>query len=154
MRHWQKADSKRTGLHGFRIGRDFGQTISIAAMFFKLQPRNRGGKGAGVNRHRDAAPQNAKCANVIFVRMGDKNRLDPVNAVDDPLGIGKNQVNTGGAVHIREGHAQIDKDIPLFAGDTVAINIAIHANFASPTKGEIDQSLVSHQRAFRLNSLI
>ena len=56
MRHRQETDGEGAGLDSFGIGGHLMHAIRGATLILKFQPRNRGGKGTGVNLNRNAPP--------------------------------------------------------------------------------------------------
>ena len=118
--------------------------IDGQALLFEFQPPDGGGEAAGIDRLFQLGPQMAKRADVIFMRMGDEDRLKAVQVVFQPGQIGQDQINTGGAVHIREGHAHIDEDQPFLARRAIAIDIGVHTDLAGAAEGKVDQPVRSH----------
>ncbi len=80
-------------------------------------------------------------AHVILMRMGDEDRLEPVGPLGQPLDIGKDQIDPGGAVHMRKGHADIDEDQPFLARRPLAVDIGVHPDLARATEREINQTV-------------
>ncbi|OIQ70731.1 hypothetical protein GALL_476530 [mine drainage metagenome] len=101
-------------------------------------------EAAAIDLSAQLGPQMPQRADVILMRVGDKNRLDPVGAFFQPADIRQDQINTGRPVHIREGHPQIDDDQPLFSLTSIAIDVAIHPDLPRAAKGKIDQALFAH----------
>ncbi len=80
---------------------------------------------------------------MILVPVGDEDCFQPVGTLFEPRDIAVDQVHTGGAVHIRESDTKIDKDQPLVALGPITIDIGVHADLTRPTKGEIDQPVLT-----------
>ncbi len=81
---------------------------------------------------------------MIFMRMGDEDRLQPVQLVVQPADVGQDQVHPGRGVHVGKGHAHIDQDQPFFARRPVAVDIGVHADLPRAAEGKIDQPVRGH----------
>ncbi len=95
---------------------DHAQGIDALARLFELEPADGGGEAAGVDRLLQHRPDQAEGADVVFVRMGDEDRLEPVGTVGEPGEIGQDHLDPGRAVHVGEGDAGVDEDQPLAPG--------------------------------------
>ncbi len=136
MRDRQKADFERTSLdHLIGIGQNLDHDLGCAALFFQFQARNCGRERPGIDRRVQQAIKQTQSADMVLMGMGDKNRLDPVGALRQPAYICHDQIDAGRGVHIREGDAGIHKDEPFLVLGAVAVDIAVHPDFASPAKG-------------------
>ena len=87
---------------------------------------------------------------MILMRMGDEDRIKTVDPFRQPINVGEDQIHTRCAVHVGEGDPHVDQDEALFAGAPVAVNIHVHAHFARPAKGQVNQPLCCHQFCFLL----
>ena len=113
-----------------------------------LATQDVGGKGARIDRCAQILPEMRNRADVILMRMGNENCLKLVFARCQPSDIGQDKVNPWAAVHIGEGQPQINQNKALCARFSIAINIGVHANFTSPSKGQVDQSFTAHLLRF------
>ena len=107
-------------------------------MLRKLAPRNIGRKGPCIDRHTQLTKEMPNSANVIFMRVSDKYRLELVFAVRDPSQVREDEVDPGARIHIRECHAQIDKNKPLLVFRPIAVDVTVHSDLACPAKGKVD----------------
>ena len=103
-----------------------------------------GREGARINRRAQLFPAMPHGTNVILMRMGDENRLQPVTSLFQPRDIRQDQIYPRRAIHIRKGHAQIDKDQAFLVGFAIPVYIGIHANFACPAQGQINDPFTAH----------
>ena len=127
--HAEGASRYHFGTCGHGDDRVFGQTC-----LFKLQTPNGGGKSAGVDRLFQLRPQMRQRTYVVFMRVGDENRVQPRQVGQQPTDIGQDQINAGAAVHIRKRHAQIYQNKPLAALWSVSVNVGVHADLAGPAQ--------------------
>jgi len=137
---------KRPGLDHFRTRLNHADQIGRKAVFLELQPRQRRSEAAGVDRLFQHRPQMRQRTKMVLMRVGDENRLQPVLGFDQPGDVRQDQIDAGGGVHIRECHAQIDKDQTLFPRKAIAVDIGIHADLASAAKRHIDQAFTCHRK--------
>jgi hypothetical protein len=75
---------------------------------------------------------------MVFVRVRDEDTINLRFTLFQPSDVRQNQVNTGRGIHIWECYAKIDNDQALFTWLAVSVNVCVHANLTSPTKGQID----------------
>ena len=104
------------------------------ARLFEFQPPDGGGKAARIDRLFQLGPQMRQRPDMVFMRMGDENRVQPRQVGQKPRDIGQDQIHAGAAVHIGKRHAQIDKDQAFAALWAIAVNIGVHADFTGPAQ--------------------
>ena len=138
---------ERTGFDHLRARLDDLDRLGRDARLFQLQLTDAAGKRARIDRLAQLVPDMGQRADMVFMGVGDKDRVDPVGIRFQPFEIGEDQIDAGRAVHIRESHAQIDNDQPLFPLWAVAVHIGVHANFAGTAEGEVDQSVTHAGRS-------
>ena len=92
----------------------------------------------------------ANGTDMVLMRMGDEDRLDPVAPCLQPGDVGKDQIDTGGAVHIRKGDAQIHNDQAFLILPAISVHITVHSDLTCPAQGQIDQTLSTHVWPFSL----
>ena len=103
------------------------------------------GKGTGIDRGRaQTLEQMAHGAQMIFVGMGDKHRLDLRLARLQPCNIGQDQIHTRCAVHIGKRHPQIHHDQAFLILGAIAVDVTIHPDFTGTAEGKIDQARAAH----------
>ena len=144
MRHRQELHREGAYLHGGGPRLKGVNCIERQPSLFKLQPANAGGELAGIDRLFQKRPQMPQGADVVLMGVGDHDAIQPVKIFHQPRQIGQNQIDTGAAVHVREGHPQIDQHQPLFPRFAIAVDIGIHADFTGTPKGKIDQAFAAH----------
>ena len=138
-----KTDFERSDLAHVWPGRNNVDRAFVQRMFVEFQRRDVGGKGAGIDGGLQARPQMGQRADVIFVRMGDEYRIQPVAAVFQPADVGQDQIDAGGGVHVREGHTQINEDQAFFVTRAIPVDICVHADLARPAERQIDQPVIA-----------
>ncbi len=111
--HGQKAHLEGPGLGHFGPRLNGRHLAGILPALVHLEPRNGRRKRAGIDRRAQVAPKVAHGAHMVFVGVGDEDRLDLIAPRLEPADIGHDEVDTGRCVHIGEGHAQIDDDQTL-----------------------------------------
>lgn len=150
MRNRQEADREWPGAHRLGPARNRSDPVGRQAAILELLPGDVRGKGAGVDRRRQGLGEMADGADVILMRMGYEDRIEPVGTRDQPGHVGKDQVDPGRPVHVGKGHAQIDQDQPLAIRRAIAEDIGIHADFPGPAERQVDQALAGHMLPFSL----
>ena len=78
-------------------------------------------------------------ADMILMRVGDENAVQPIAALRQPGDVGQDKVHPRRAVHVGKAHADIDQDKPLLAFGAKAVDIAIHPDLPRAAEGEVDQ---------------
>ena len=144
MRHRQEADPERSGLYLFGPGRNGAHAVFGQAQVSHLAPRDIGGKGTGVNRRAKRLVAVGDATDMVFMRVGDEHRFQPVGAFLQPGHVGQDQVDPRSAFHIGKRDAQIDQDQTFLARSAPAVDIGIHADFPGSAQWQIDQSFTAH----------
>ena len=117
----------------------------VLTLLLELAARVDRGEPAAVDRRVADAPREVPDrADMVLMRMGHEDRLDPVLALGEPSHVGEDQVDAGRGVHVAEGHAQVDDDQALPVRLAVAVDIGIHAHLAGTAEGKVDQSFGCH----------
>ena len=68
---------ERPGLDHLRARLDRGDRVFRQTRLFKLQPADGGGEFAGIDRLAQRRPQMRQRADMVFMRVGDEDRLQP-----------------------------------------------------------------------------
>ena len=110
-------------------------------VFIQLAPCNVCGKGPRIDGRAQLFPVVPDSTYVVFVGVGDEDAINLRLAFLEPSNVWQDQVHTRRAIHIWKGHTKIDNDQTLFARLSVAINIGVHANFASAPKRQVNQAV-------------
>ena len=130
IRYFERADCEAA-----MIGVDHPQFHPAhQASFFKLSPHEVSSERRGVDRHAQFGSEIRYRADMIFVCMGQDDRIKLVGTILDEFQICKDQIHTGVLVS-REGHAQIDHQPSALT----TIEIDVHSDFARPAKCEEKQ---------------
>ena len=87
-----------------------------------------------IDGHTEVGREVRDRADMVFMRMGQHDGFELVDAFLDEIEVRKYQVDTG-ILGSRERHAQIDHQPAALA----AVQVDVHANFARPAKGQEQQ---------------
>ena len=93
MRNRHKANGERACRNRFRPCRGRAHGFGRMAMLGHLVAGDVGSEGTRIDRRAKLFPIVPHGANVVFVRVGDEDRLDPVAAFFQPRDVGKDQVH-------------------------------------------------------------
>ena len=77
----------------------------IAAMLLDLAHGMDRGKGSGIDRRLQLAPEMPKRTNVILMCVRYENRFDAIRTRFKPADVRQDQINARCRVHVRERHA-------------------------------------------------
>ena len=102
---------------------------------------------AGRKLVRPACSTSAGLRHVVFMGMGQKNRIQSICLFEDELQVRHNDFNAGCRVHVSETNPQINHDPAPFVLRTVAVEIAIHPNLTRATQRKVDQFTSSFRHA-------
>ena len=150
MRDRLEPDLKGPDLHLLGHGAHGDHFIACKAVILHLEPRNMGGELARIDRRAQTAVKMTDSTDMVFMGMGDKDRVKLILARLDPFDIRKDKIDAGAGIHIRESHAHVDHDEALLVLMAVAIEVHVHANFARAAKREIDEPFCCHHFSFLL----
>ena len=138
MRDWHVGYLERPAVDDLWVDVHDGHDAIWVPVFGQLAPCDVCGERTCVNWRAEVFPVVPDAADVVFVCVGDKDTHDVSAALFEPCDVGQDDIHARCRVHVRECDPKIDNDQFLFAWLAVAIDVGVHANFASPTKGQID----------------
>ena len=150
MRHRKEFDLERS--EGGALSRTAGlDHAGVEPALLQLAAGDLGGEWRRDDGRAQARIQQPYGADVILMRMGDDDRLQPVRLRLDERGVRRHQVDAGRGVHVAECDAAIDHQPAAVLGRSYAVEIHVHADLAGAAERQVHEpGVVGHGAVFRL----
>ena len=140
MADWNEGDFERPHLDHVWIGADDLQNAFRVAVLFQLPRRDVRSEFAGVNWCAEAVPIVTNSTHVILMRVGDEDAIDHRLTLFQPSDVRQDQIHTRRAIHVWKGHTKVDDNQTLRIFGPIAVDVSVHANFASAAERQVDQA--------------
>src|SRR5271165_368153 len=142
-------DVERPDRHALAGPHDLDRNFGCAGLPEAARLRESGSEGRSIDLHAEARPQIGERADMVFVRMGDDDAGEVLSRLLDETDVGHDEIDAGQVVAC-EGDAEIDHQPLARLRRPIAVERAIHADFAQAPQGrEHELAVVCHSgRAF------